>query len=41
MYFSLYFGRLRGPGPASDSVTMLSVHRSLALLGPGPLARPQ
>jgi hypothetical protein len=33
-------GRLRGPGPSSASVAMLSAHRSFTLLGRGPLARP-
>jgi hypothetical protein len=39
-----YFGRLRGPGPASGSVTgrptgaLLSKYRSFAFLGRGPLA---
>jgi hypothetical protein len=33
-----YFGRLRGPGPASGSVAVLSKYRSFAFLGRGPLA---
>jgi hypothetical protein len=33
-------GRLRGPGPASDSVAIFSEYRSIILLGRSPLARP-